>query len=78
VDSSDMNTGQMISRMLAQPHWLWSQDFDFVQSVSQQLQKGKELSARQAKVIQKIYQRFCENQRPRIFWGGSPGTGKRR
>lgn len=77
-EDNDMHTDQMISQMLERSQWLWPQDFDFVQSVSQHLQKGSALSERQAKTIQKIYQRFCENQRPHIFGGGAPGTGKRR
>jgi hypothetical protein len=74
-----MNERQMINRMLTQPHWLWRQDLEFVQSVSQQLKERRKivLSARQSEVIRKIYQRFRENQWPRFFRGGSPGTGKR-
>lgn len=71
---------RMISQMRARPSWLWPKDFQFVTSVSRQLEEGRRanLSEKQAKVIRDIYKRYKKNQEPRVFQGGLPGHGKRR
>jgi len=68
----------MIINMLGKAHWLWPYDYEFLQSISRQLNMGKELSDKQSQVIHKIYKRFVNNQQPRFVSGGSPGSGRRR
>lgn len=74
------NEQRMIREMMVRSSWLWPKDFEFVKSVSQQLEEGRrtELSYKQAKVIRDIYSRWEKNQEPRFVQGGSPGGGKRR
>ena len=68
----------MIEIMLGKSHWLWPNDYEFIQSISRQLKYGKELSDKQLRVIRDIYDRFMNNQKPKYFPGGSPGSGKRK
>ncbi len=75
-----MDERRMIGQMLARPSWLWQRDFEFLKSVSRQLEERRrtKLSERQAEVVGRIYERFRKNQEPRFVRGGSPGGGKRR
>jgi hypothetical protein len=68
----------MIEYMLEISHWLWPNDYDFIQSISKQLKYGKELSDKHLRVIKDIYGRFMNNQQPKYFSWGSLGSGKRK
>ena len=71
---------RMLRQMMARSSWLLYRDFNFVKSVSQQLEEGRRtvLSRKQAKVIREIHRRWRKNQEPHFVQGGSPGGGKRR
>ena len=78
MSSNGMNINQIINNVLENSNWFWPYDYEFLQSISRQLNISKELSDKQSKVIHKMYKRFVNNQQPRFVSGGTPGLGRRR
>lgn len=75
-----MDVEQKIDIMLKESHWLWTNDYDFLLSITRQIKHGKNLSEKQVEVIHNIYARFIGNKHPspKIFGGGYSRLGRKK